>query len=139
MQAILEAAYSKLSQELQQKLTNIGLLIFRIGISIGMFTHGIPKLTGFAERAPQFINPFGIGSEATLALAAFTEIIASITLIIGLFSRLSSLALFFSMGIAVYYFGHELAMIYMLGYAALMLTGAGKYSADRMLSDKFRK
>lgn len=139
MHAILEAAYSKLNAEMQKKLTDIGLLILRIGISIGMFSHGIPKLANFAERAPRFIDPFGIGSEATLALAGVTEIAASIALIIGLFSRLSSLALFFSMGIAVYYFGHELAMLYMLGYAVLMLTGAGQYSADRMLSDKFRK
>ena len=139
MPAILEAAYSKLSTDLQKKLTDIGLLIFRIGISIGMITHGIPKLTNFAERAPRFIDPFGIGSEATLALAGITEITASIALMMGLFSRLSSLALFLSMGIAVIYFKSELAMIYMLGYAALMLTGAGLHSADRMLSDKFRK
>ena len=139
MHAILEAAYNKISDDLQQKLSAIGLLIFRVGISVGMIFHGIPKLTNFAERAPRFIDPFGIGPEATLALAGVTEIVASIALILGLFSRLSSFALFLSMAIAVYYFTNELAMIYMLGYAALMLTGAGQYSSDQMLADRFRK
>ena len=137
MQAIISSFYGSASPELRQKLSSLGLLVMRAGLSIGMWTHGWPKLVNYAERAPNFINPFGIGPEATLALAILAELLGSIALTVGLFSRLSAAALAFSMAIAAYYFGHELAYIYMLAYIGLILTGPGRYSIDQMIYKRY--
>lgn len=137
MQTIISSFYGSASPELRQKLSSLGLFIMRAGLSIGMWTHGWPKLVNYAERAPSFVNPFGIGSEATLVLAILAELLGSIALTIGLFSRLSAAALAFSMAIAAYYFGHELAYIYMLAYIGLIFTGPGRYSIDQMIYKRY--
>ena len=133
MLSTLQSAYTVVTPELKKQLSSMGLLIMRVGLSIGMWSHGWPKLVHFSERAPNFVNPFGIGPEATLSLAIMAELLGSIALTVGLFSRLSASALAFSMAIAAYYFGHELAYIYMLAYIALILTGPGRYSIDQMV------
>ncbi|MET4695886.1 DoxX family protein [Endozoicomonas lisbonensis] len=137
MQHIISSFYGTASPELRQKLSSLGLLIMRAGLSIGMWTHGWPKLVNYAERAPKFVDPFGVGPEATMALAIMAELLGSIALTVGLFSRLSASALAFSMAIAAYYFGHELAYIYMLAYIGLIFTGPGRYSIDQFIYKRY--
>ena len=61
------------------------LLIFRIGISILMLFHGVPKLISFfSSEEIQFADPLGVGQTMTLAVAVLAEFVCSIMLILGL-------------------------------------------------------
>ena len=52
---MISKLYGTMSDEARLKLSDLGLLIMRIGLGIGMLTHGWPKFVNFAKRAPKFI------------------------------------------------------------------------------------
>ena len=124
-------------------LTSIALLIQRLVFGAAMLTHGIPKLTHFAERAESFSDPLGVGSEWSLGLAVFGEFFCSILLILGLGTRWAALALAFTMGIVTFvvqagkpFAKMELSLLYLAAFLVLLLMGAGKYSLDKVISKK---
>ncbi|WP_222939636.1 DoxX family protein [Photobacterium sp. BZF1] len=119
---------------------DIALLITRIGIGLAMLTHAIPKLMNFAALSQTFFDPFGLGSQLSLIMALFAELVCSIALILGVFTRLASAMLLFTMLIAVYmvgmlkgWAGNELATIYCFVYGLLIVFGGGKYSLEKTL------
>ncbi len=119
---------------------NFGLLIFRIGISAMMLTHGYPKFLKVIDGNFQFGDPLGIGVEASLILAALAEFICSILLILGLTTRFALVPLMFTMIVALAtvhlddpFKGQEKAFLYLLSYLFLLITGPGKYSMDQKL------
>lgn len=127
----------------QQKfpaVEDIALLITRVGIGLAMLTHAIPKLMNFAALSQTFFDPFGLGSQLSLIMALFAELVCSIALILGIFTRLASAMLLFTMLIAVYmvgmlkgWAGNELATIYCFVYGLLIAFGGGKYSLENSL------
>ena len=77
-------------------------------------------------------------------MASFSEFICSLLIAVGLFTRVSSFLLFFTMVIAS--LKHimegdfsELAFVYALVSLVIMITGSGKYSVDNYLSQKLQK
>ncbi|PWJ60439.1 putative oxidoreductase [Dyadobacter jejuensis] len=128
------------------KQVDIGLFILRVGISILMMGHGFQKLSRYLEGNTAFADPIGIGSEATLILAIFVEMIGSILLILGLFTRAVLLFLGSTM-LVVTFIVHaadpfkvkELAIAFLLVYLVMFITGPGQYSIDQKLyGKKFR-
>ncbi len=123
---------------LNLKNTDIALLFLRLGVGGLMLTHGIPKLVNLFDSNPiRFGDPIGIGVEASLALAVFSEVICSVLVIIGLGTRLAAIPLFFTMFVAFFvvhgadpFRNKELALFFMIIYLVLFLTGSGKYSLD---------
>lgn len=88
----------------------------------------------------QFGDPYGLGAEVSLVLAAFAEGICSILVILGLGTRLAVIPLIFTMVTVVFVvhgndpFGRqELPLLYLLVYITLLITGAGKYSIDQII------
>ncbi len=68
-----------------------------------MLTHGYPKLMMLLDgRAESFPDPLGVGSLISLILAILTEVVASVFLILGLFTRFSAIALMITMVVAVF-------------------------------------
>lgn len=70
----------------------------------------------------------------------FAEVVCSILLVLGLFTRFAALNLIATMSVA-FYFVHkaslergpnsgELAFIYLAGFVALLLAGGGRFSLD---------
>ena len=119
---------------------DLGLLIIRLAVSGFMLTHGYPKLIHFAERAERFSDPLGIGSTASLALVVFAEFFCSILLFLGLFTRFALVPLIITMAVVVFIvhgddpFGDkEKALLFLVPYMALFLTGPGHWSFDRKL------
>ncbi len=119
----------------------LGLLILRGWLGLTMLiNHGIPsKLMKFNELAGTFADPLGIGSRASLSLAIFSEVICSILLVIGLFTRLAALSLAITMSVAFLTVHQasltgstsgELAFIYLAGFLSLVFCGGGQYSVD---------
>src|SRR6266566_2273052 len=122
---------------------SLALLTLRLWLGLTMFiNHGIGKLKDFSHLSGDFPDPFGIGHGASLALAVFAEVVASLLLVMGLLTRFAALVLAVNMGVAFLVAhkgalsgGHsgELAFIYLAGYIALLLAGAGQMSMDKSL------
>jgi putative oxidoreductase len=120
------------------------LLIARVGLTLLMLTHGLPKLAQFFSDQPiQFGDPIGIGVAASLVLTVFAEVFCSILLLIGFGTRLAVIPLVVTMVVA-FFIVHaadpigvkELSMVYLLFYLVLGVTGSGKYSVDYLISRK---
>jgi putative oxidoreductase len=119
---------------------DLALLVLRVWLGLALVSlHGWSKLIGFAERSQRFADPFGIGSPASLALAVFAEVVCSVLLVLGLFTRFAALACGITMATA-FFFAHggrltgqgngELAFIFLGGFVTLFLAGGGRFSLD---------
>jgi putative oxidoreductase len=133
---------------------DLGLLLIRLMIGVVMAFYGFEKLVHFSEMATsdfwaKNINFLGMSGAVPLGLTVFAELVCSILLIIGLFSRFSLLVLSFCMayiflvvfpleilskGQNGFEFNH--AFTYFVIYIALLFTGVGKYSLDNKLFAK---
>ena len=126
------------STNLNLRNVDLGLLIFRLGISALMLTHGIPKLIRFfGSEEIVFADPLGFGEITTFTLAVIAEFVCSVLVILGLGTRLAVLPLIATMAVAALIvhvpdgFGRqELPLLYLTGWVLLFFTGAGKYSLD---------
>lgn len=128
---------------LQTLTSSIGLLILRVSFGGLMLVHGIPKLTGFAEKADKFPDPLGMGSQLSLISAIGAEVGCAALLIVGLATRLAALPLAFTMLVAVSmvhgsdpWAKKELAVVYLCAYLCLFFTGAGRFSLDQIIFTK---
>ena len=105
-----------------------------------ILTHGVPKIMRlFSGNEIKFADPFGLGPEISLVLAAFAEGICAILVILGVKTRLAVIPLIITMLTAVFYahaddpFGRkELPLLYCLVFIALLLSGSGPYSLDKL-------
>ena len=127
--------------------TSIGLLILRVTFSgIMIIAHGIPKLM---NPAP-FINHVGnLGVPLPLVsgyLAIAAETIFPLLIIIGIFTRISAVIAAGNMFIAAFvvhlaiqgdpFSKFELAVMYMLGFGVIAITGPGGFSVKTLFSGK---
>lgn len=121
---------------------DLGLLLLRVSFAALMLVfHGWEKLMTAGRQFHTFPNLIGIGSELSYVLVAWLEVFGAVLIALGLFTRLHALGLAFTMLIA-WLFWHErrftgpnageMAFAYMFAYLLLFLTGAGKYSLDRL-------
>lgn len=134
------------STSLSLPQVDIGLLIFRIGISALMLTHGVPKLLKFfGSEEIVFADPLGLGQVTTFSLAVFAEFVCAVLVLIGLGTRLAVIPIMITMAVAALIvhasdgFGRqELPLLYLFGFLLLFFTGSGKYSLDHyfLLSKK---
>jgi putative oxidoreductase len=124
-------------------VVNASLLALRIWVGLTMLiNHGADKLKHFSDIAPNFPDPLGIGHPASLALAVFAEFFVSLFVVFGLVTRWSALVLAINMSVA--FIGvhkgvlsgqesGELAFLYLMGYAVLLLAGPGSFSVDKVV------
>jgi putative oxidoreductase len=121
--------------------TSIALLILRLGSGALMLTHGWPKLMRLIEGGEiTFPDPLGIGNVASLIFAMLAEFVGSIFVMLGIATRMASLALIFTMAVAVFihhaddpFSRKELGLVYMVMFIVLAITGGGRYSLDRLV------
>ena len=117
------------------------MLVLRVAIAASLIgAHGWGKLINFAERSGRFPDPFGIGSEASLGLAIFAEVVCGLALILGIGGRLPAaiLAVFFFVAFFMIHGGdpfgeRELAFVYLAVFVTLFFTGPGRYSLGKLL------
>ena len=122
-------------------ISNLGLLILRVGLGSMMIVHGAQKLKIIASgRAEQWLDPIGIGSIPSLYLATFAEFFCSVFLIFGLFPRVSATILAITMFVAGFVFlkgatwnERELAVLFFVGFLALIFLGGGDFSVSNVL------
>ena len=120
---------------------DFALLIVRLSIALLMLTHGFPKLEKLISgQTTSFANVMGMGSTLSLVLAVFTEVVCSVLLFFGLWTRLAAFFLACTMSVAAFYIHaadpfskQEMALLYLTVYVMLLLVGGGKYSIDARL------
>ena len=124
----------------------IGKLALRLLVGGFMLTHGLPKLQNFEYLSTVFPDPLGVGSSLSLGMIVFAEVVCSILLMLGLFTRLSTIPLIIGMGVAAFFIhandpfsGKEMALLYMGIYVVIALIGGGKYSIDYLLRNQYAK
>ena len=116
-------------------------LILRVSSGVLMLTHGYPKMQKlFAGGEIQFADPIFIGMTASLALTVFAEVICSVFIILGLWTRLALIPLIITMLVAVLIIHasdpldvKEHGLLYLFPYLATFLLGSGKFSVDGMM------
>ncbi|HET6528967.1 MAG TPA: DoxX family protein [Balneolaceae bacterium] len=133
-------------------LQNIGLLILRIGLGIMLVLHGYPKVFGGPETWTEVgsaMHYLGIDAAPMFFgfMAGVTEFFGGIFLLLGLFFTPAVILLFIVMIVATIqsigigegfaFFSHSIEMG--IVFLSLLLIGPGKYSLDRIMSQKSRR
>ena len=121
---------------------NIGYLLLRIFIGVGLMTHGYGKMFGGPEKwegVGKAMSQLGINFLPTFwgFMAAFAEFFGGLFLALGLFTTISSFLIFFTMLVAAFFVhggdsfsSRELAFCYFFAALMFMVKGAGRYSID---------
>ena len=133
-----------LSVSHQTKNVDIVLLVLRITIAALMLTHGLPKMEALLSDEPiQFVSVFGLSPAVSLGLTVFAEVFCSILILVGFGTRLAAIPLIITMAVAAFIihaadpFGkQEMAILYLAVYVVLLIAGSGRYSLDRLLTNK---
>lgn len=127
--------------------TNLSLLIFRISIGLFMLLgHGLGKFTKVLSGAEiKFLDLWGLGQTLSFYMATFAEFFSSAFIILGIFTRISSLSLIITMGVAVFiahsddpFSGKEKALLYLISYLFIFMMGPGKFSLQNIISKKLK-
>lgn len=122
-----------------------GLLLLRLSIGGLMLFHGVSKVMGGVDFIGSMLQ--NIGLPAFLAWGAVAaELIGSLMIITGVWTRAAAVVMAGNMAVAILmaHLGQifsvdpmtggwaiELPMLYLLGSAVLVLTGAGKYALTK--------
>ncbi len=121
---------------------DFSLLLLRVAAGgLMLLRHGYPKLLKLAGGPPyKFQDPIGLGDDASFFLTLFAELVCAFLIIIGFGTRVATIPLTFAMGVVTFLVHYndglgkmELPMIFFTIFFILILTGAGRYSVDRLI------
>lgn len=118
--------------------TNWAILLLRVGTSLLMIPHGWKKLQRFRSEGPgDFYNFIGLDSETSLLLIIIAEFFCSVLLILGIGTRIVLIPLIIGMAVVAFMVHgsdplseKEHALLFLIPYLTLFITGPGKYSLD---------
>ena len=130
--------------------SNLNFLLLRFFTGAMMcYYHGWSKITAGTSRWERLGNAMTdfIGLDFLSIplgfMASFSESIASLLIMVGLFTRPSAILLAITMFVALAknisekgIDGSELSLIYLLLSIIILMNGAGKFSLDRLLFNK---
>lgn len=123
---------------------SILILCLRLFFGALFMMHGLDKLTHFNELSTSYTSVLGLGSYMTLMLSIFTELCCSIFLMTGLLVRITVIPMIVAMAVAFFDVHDaimpegELALIYLILFIILYLTGPGRYSIDYLIDTKVK-
>lgn len=116
---------------------DFALFVLRVSSGGMMMTHGWNKLMNFQDKSVSWPDPLHVGHSISLSMTIFAELFCAGLLVVGLFSRVALVPLLFLMIVAVFVihggdsFGEkEHAVLFLVPYAVLFLSGPGLYSLD---------
>lgn len=114
-------------------LGDAALLVLRwVAAGMLIYGHGAVKITHIIHGNYAFMDPIGIGSVPSLFLAAFAEGICAFLVAIGLYTRIAAAIVVIDFIVAFSVSLHELALLYLVIFLAILLTGAGRFSLDHL-------
>ena len=119
---------------------DLALLVLRWWLGLSMLLlHGWGKAMGGQKMASGFMDPLGVGNEVSWGLAVFAEVVCSVLLVLGLFTRFAALTGAITMSVAFVMVHRmvlrgdnpgELAFIYLAGFLTIFLAGSGRFALD---------
>jgi len=137
------------STAVESRAFQIVWTIFRVVVGLLMIHNGFSKLAdvqGFANGVVSFIGfPYPV---FLTYCAAYAEIVGSILLALGLFTRLNALILLFTMLIAIFFHLKkdgwqipplEMASLYAMWFGFFLVNGGGLFSLDTAIAGWLRK
>jgi putative oxidoreductase len=121
------------------------LLLLRLAFGTAMATHGYSKLQNYDSIKGEFMDFMGMGMEFSLILVIFAELVCSVLLIVGLFTRIATIPLIIATLVMIFsahagdIFGEAYpAFSFLIVYVVLFAVGPGKFSADNLLNKERR-
>jgi len=128
---------------MNKNYNDLALVILRVGLSASMLTHGIPKIGKLFASPIKFADPLGIGDTMSLILTLIGEVICPILILVGFKTKWAAIPAAITMLVAAFivhgadpFAKKEKAILYLIGFVIVFLTGSGKYSLDKMLKKK---
>lgn len=119
---------------------DLALLILRIGSGLMMMTHGGFKISEFNRFAPDFYDFLGLGGEISLGLTVFAEFFCALLVAAGLMTRIVLVPLIVLTLVIVFdihgsdpFGDKEVGLLYLMAYAALFLSGPGRFALDHWI------
>ncbi|HEX2618064.1 MAG TPA: DoxX family protein [Flavobacteriales bacterium] len=117
-----------------------GVLLLRVSTAgTLLWQHGWPKLAHFSDKMDTFGDPIGLGPAVSLGLITFAETVCAALVALGLWTRISTIPCIIGMAVAAFmangdapFAKKELAVLYLCGFLAILLTGSGRFSLDRL-------
>lgn len=129
--------------KISPKTLSFGLLLFRLCLGgLMIANHGWMKIVNLEVLKTQFYDFLGLGSQISLILAITVEILCSILLIFGLYTRVALIPLIVTMLVAIgthgwQIFGDaELGFLYLIGFVFLLIVGPGDNSIDARMNKR---
>ena len=129
-------------------MPDLGLLVLRAVPSGLMMTHGWSKMNRLldqwvAEEGVKFFDFMGLGPEVSLILTVLAELVAPDLMVVGWKTRGAALPAAFTMGVAAFVVhggdpigDKELALLYLVCFAAVAALGGGRWSLDEALDKR---
>jgi putative oxidoreductase len=98
-------------------------------------------MENYSKAVDSFPDPFGIGSQLSVILAIFAELLCGVLIAVGFATRFTVIPLIITMATAFFIihggdaFGDkEMSFIYLAMYLVIFIIGPGKYSVDKLIS-----
>jgi putative oxidoreductase len=130
---------SLLRLEFVPSSTDAGLLVLRLWSALSLLVlHGWTKLTTFQQLADRFPDPLNVGHRNSLMLALVGEVVCTILVALGLFTRFAALGSAINMAVAFFLANKaalksangELSFLYLAAFVVLVIAGPGAFSLD---------
>jgi len=130
-----------LYSDLGSSFNNIVFLIFRTLLAIQLFrVHGLQKFRLMESHKEIIPNPLGLPYKLNALIAAFSELVVPVLIILGLGTRLAVLPTIAMTAIG-YFVIHrkdslevrDIPYMYTISLLLILALGAGKYSLDYYL------
>jgi putative oxidoreductase len=125
---------------------DMAIFILRVGTAFLMIPHGFQKFQKIIHGEFGFSDPIGIGEFPSLILTVFAELICSILVLLGLFTRPALFFLIFTMTVVAFVIKlgqglgeMEKALLYLFPFISLYILGPGRYSLDYYIFGKKRR
>tara|TARA_Y100001968_G_C19305326_1_gene691336 strand:- start:281 stop:835 length:555 start_codon:yes stop_codon:yes gene_type:complete len=124
---------------------DFAFLVLRVFTGALLIHHGFEKTNDITNFADAFVRPLHLPFPIALSyIAAYSEIIGSWLLILGLGTRFGAIAILGTMSVAIYHaivtsgfniYLLELLALYFAAAFSIILLGPGKFSADFLIKE----
>jgi putative oxidoreductase len=128
------------STKYTDRSVTLAQLLLRLAFGGLMLVHGYSKLTHFNTMSHMLPDPFHLGATVTMSLVVFAEFFCAAMIVLGLLTRFAAIPLIINMTVALHYAHHwritadgELPALFLSGFLAILITGPGKLSVDRII------
>lgn len=123
---------------MDNKYSDLALLLLRVGVAYIFIVHGWGKLTGI-EGTAGFFGGLGIPVPVVMAwVVAIVEFFGGILVLLGAYAKIPNLLLAIVMLVAILAQegNFEFEFILLISTLVLFLTGSGQYSVDHKLANR---